>query len=77
MTAATSMSTDPVNSEFEQKVLGLIWDYKNDSLCFKPRNIYEESKSLPATKRGVLGLLARIYDPCCGHTTEIMVNIKD
>ena len=50
-TTINSMSTDPVSSEFEQKVLGPIWDYKNDSFCFKPINIYEVSKSLPATKR--------------------------
>ena len=69
------MSTDPVNSEFEQKVLGLIWDYKNDSFCFKPRNIYEVSRSLPPTKRGVLGLLARIYDPL-GHLAPAIIPLK-
>ena len=69
------MSTDPVSSEFEQNFLGLIWDYKNDSFCFKPRNIYEVSKSLPATKRGVLGLLARIYDPL-GHLAPAIVPLK-
>ena len=47
------MSTDPVSSEFEQKVLGLVWDYKNDSFCFKPRNIYEVSKSLPVSLQRV------------------------
>ena len=69
------MSTDPVSSEFEQKVLGLVWDYKNDSFCFKPRNIYEVSKSLPETKRAVLGLLARIYDPL-GHLAPAIIPLK-
>ena len=49
--------------------------YKNDSFCFKPRNIYEVSKSLPATKRGVLGLLARIYDPL-GHLAPAIIPLK-
>ena len=69
------MSTDPVSSEFEQKVLGLIWDYKNDSFRFKPRNIYEVSKSLPATKPGVLVLLARIYDPL-GNLAPAIIPVK-
>ena len=58
-----NMSFDVINTEFEQKVLGLVWNFKQDLICFKPANIIEISRSLPTTKRGILGLLARIYDP--------------
>ena len=33
------------------------------------------SKSLPATKRGVLGLLIRIYDPL-GHLAPAIIPLK-
>jgi hypothetical protein len=42
----------------ESKVLGLKWDKQSDTL-----KISFPSEEVPATKRGILSKLAKIYDP--------------
>ena len=46
------------NSEITERALGLLWDVKNDRLTFQ-----HSPKSLPNTKRGILNLVASIFDP--------------
>ncbi|XP_063530100.1 uncharacterized protein LOC134741297 [Cydia strobilella] len=48
----------------KMKILGLLWDIKNDTLQLNidPEVFINESRGI--TKKGVLKVLARLYDPC-------------
>jgi hypothetical protein len=52
----------PRNFE-EQKILGMLWNMEADELIFRFDSFLSFSKSVPMTKRGLLQLLARVYDP--------------
>ncbi len=45
------------------KVLGLIWNVKTDQFEYDFSKLLEYMKSLPVTKRSVLKLSAKIFDP--------------
>ena len=47
----------------ERKLLGLSWDSKNDEFKFSFKNLINLASELPVTKRSVLSVAARIYDP--------------
>ena len=46
-----------------QKVLGLAWDFEEDTISLDLAAIAKQSEGLPATKRNTLKLLAGIFDP--------------
>ena len=46
-----------------QKVLGLSWDFEEDTITLELTVIAERAKDLPATKRNTLRLLEGIFDP--------------
>ena len=48
--------------DFENKVLGLIWDKNNDTINFNFIKLVEHF-SLTPTKRGVLKSIASMFDP--------------
>ncbi|XP_047992845.1 uncharacterized protein LOC125231433 [Leguminivora glycinivorella] len=52
--------------ESEMKILGLVWNLKNDTLRLNLNNDTFESETVDRgiTKKGVLRMLARLYDPC-------------
>ena len=56
-------------------VLGVHWDSKSDKLFFDLCNLVSYAKSLPSTKRSVLKLAAKIFDPL-GCPTAFTVNLK-
>ena len=58
------------NSEITERALGLLWDIKNDKLTFQ-----HSPKSLPNTKRGILSLVASIFDPL-GIVTPAILEAK-
>ena len=58
------------NSEITERTLGLLWDVKNDKLTFQ-----HSPKSLPKTKRGILSLVASIFDPL-GIVTPAVLEAK-
>ena len=45
------------------KVLGSIWNTASDTLEFNFSNLVSEAKSLPPTKRSLLKISAKIFDP--------------
>eukprot|EP00112_Aurelia_sp_Birch-Aquarium-sp1_P019977 Seg5045.2 transcript_id=Seg5045.2/GoldUCD/mRNA.D3Y31 product="hypothetical protein" protein_id=Seg5045.2/GoldUCD/D3Y31 len=57
------------------KVLGLNWDISNDAFFFDFAELIEYSNTLPPTKRSVLKLTAKIFDPM-GFLTPITVTLK-
>ncbi|XP_061712795.1 uncharacterized protein LOC133521744 [Cydia pomonella] len=60
--------------ESEMKILGLIWNLENDTLRLKLNNETFESEITDRgiTKKGVLRVLARLYDPC-GFVSPLML----
>ena len=50
-------------AEGEQKVLGLLWNTKEDTLVFRFGHLIKLAKELPATKRSVIKVIASVYDP--------------
>ena len=46
-----------------QKVLGLSWDFEQDTITLELTAIAKRAEDLPATKRNTLRLLAGIFDP--------------
>ena len=55
--------SEKAENETESKVLGLVWNYKTDQLCFKLSEIANMARKAPLTERRILSVIARIYDP--------------
>ena len=61
-----NVGNEDVNVETEQefkKVLGILWDGKNDRFVFNLESIADEAYKLPLTKRSILCVGATFYDP--------------
>ena len=58
------------------KVLGLNWDMKSDEFYFDFQELIEFANTLPPTKRSVLSLTAKIFDPL-GFLTPVTVKLKE
>ena len=50
-------------SQCEQKVLGVNWNYLEDCSISPLRPVAQLARELPPTKRGILKVLAKIFDP--------------
>ena len=64
--SATLGSNHEVNEEQEQKVPGVTWNHDTDELSIDLGDIVKSSENLPVTKRTVLKVIARVYDPWAG-----------
>ena len=74
--AKTSLKqTEAVDNE-GTKVLCLIWDTEADTFIFNFENITAKTKEAPATKRTILGMIAKIYDPL-GWITQITSPLRN
>ena len=62
MERSISASSDTQNSD-KTKVLGIAWDTINDYLVYSFEDLVESFKSVLPTKRSILGLVAKFYDP--------------
>jgi hypothetical protein len=56
-------------------VLGTKWDCKTDELCFNLSSIIEYARTLPVTKRSLLKITAKIFDPL-GLLSPFIVQLK-
>ena len=56
-------------------VLGTKWDCKTDELCFNLFSIVEYARTLPVTKRSMLKITAKIFDPL-GLLSHFIVRLK-
>ena len=45
------------------KVLGLDWNFDNDTVLFDFRPILKKAEDMKPTKQGVLSLMAGVFDP--------------
>ena len=57
------------------KVLGLHWNVQSDEFQFDPTELVEYALTLPPTKRSVLKLSAKIFDPI-GILSPFTINMK-
>ena len=63
------------NESKRTTVLGLHWNVENDELGLNIKELIEYAKSLPPTKRSVLRLAAKVFDPI-GLITPFTVIMK-
>ena len=64
-----------LGSWFEQKVLGLKWNYESDELLLTFDKLIELSKTMTPTKRNLLKLSASLLDPL-GIVSPVSVRMK-
>ena len=57
------------------KVLGIVWDAKNDHLVFSFENLVESFNKIISTKRNISSLIAKFYDPI-GLIQPIIIKLK-
>ena len=67
-------TVDEVNDK--AKVLGLNWDTKSDEFYFDFQELIKFANTLPPTKRSVLSLTAKIFDPL-GFLTPVTIKLKE
>ena len=59
----------------EQRVLGVNWNINADQIVFVLDEVAEESKRLEPTKRNVIHLIGKFYDPI-GYLAPIVIRCK-
>ena len=57
------------------KVLGIVWDTKGDHLVFSFENLIKSFNNIIPTKRSILSLTAKFYDPI-GLIQPIIIKLK-
>ena len=65
----------PIDEDIFVKVLGMNWNTHDDEIIFSFAELYKYASSLPLTKRSVLKVTAKIYDPM-GFLTPLTVEMK-
>ena len=73
--AKATVGDKPESNSQEQKVLGLIWNYEEDDLIFRLSKYAEEGTSQSPTKRAVLRIIAKVFDPL-GLITPVTTPMK-
>ena len=63
------------SSNTQVKILGMSWDTNEDHFCFEFENLLSYMQSLSPTKRSVLRLSAKIFDPL-GLLSPFVISIK-
>ena len=74
----TQFSVGPPNSENNtnvSKILGVQWNHDSDKLLLDLNQIFEFAQSLPPTKRSLLKIAAKIFDPL-GCVSLFTINLK-
>ena len=70
-----TLPTSTIKHPHDQKVLGVCWDVSLDQLLFSLHAVLEESTAVEPTKRVVISLIGRIYDPL-GFLSPVTVKFK-
>lgn len=74
-TKSTIGSTSTGNEEKVMKLLGVSWNCQSDELLFNLSDLIDYVKSLPVTKRSLLRLTAKIFDPL-GILSPFIIKLK-
>ena len=59
----------------EHKLLGVYWNPKNDQLHFDTKAVCEYLEGLSPTRRNIVGVAARVYDPL-GILSPLTISLK-
>lgn len=59
----------------EHKILGIIWDVDTDALIFNVKPILSEASRMEPTKRNVISLVSKIFDPL-GILSPVIIPFK-
>ena len=70
-----TLPADQSSGPGEQKVLGVRWNVLQDQLVFELQGIVETAMRLDPTKRNVVSLIGRVYDPL-GFLSPVTVKFK-
>ncbi len=62
-------------SKVNTKVLGVNWNHESDDLFYDFHDVIECAKTLPPTKRSLLKIAAKIFDPI-GALSLFIINLK-
>ena len=54
---------EKLTEQSETKVLGHVWNFQSDEICFQIKNILDIAEKTHLMKRGVLSIMAHVYDP--------------
>ena len=68
-------TSTPIDEDIFVKVLGMNWNTLEDEIIFSFAELYKYASSLPLTKRSVLKVTAKIYDPM-GFLSPLTVEMK-
>ena len=68
-------NTSLTSSNNIAKVLGLLWNVQSDDFHFDPMELLQYTSKLPPTKRSVLKLSAKIFDPI-GKLAPFTISMK-
>ena len=66
---------EKLTEQSETKVLGHVWNFQSDEICFQIKTILDIAEKTPLTKRGVLSIMAHVYDPL-GLISPAMSRLK-
>ena len=66
---------NPTESQSHHKLLGVLWDSQSDELLVDLSELSSYANSLPMTKRSVLKVSAKIFDPL-GLLSPFIVKLK-
>ena len=71
------VSVNPLSSDesCEAKVLGVTWNFVNDTLKYRIQDLVLFARQLPVTKRSILRMSARVFDPL-GLITPFSIILK-
>ena len=72
---STSMSFNFASKENCSKLLGITWNNHSDEFSFDFSDLIEYTRTLPVTKRSVLKIAAKIFDPL-GFLSPFVVRLK-
>ena len=59
----------------EQRILGIRWGYTTDCLLFDMKDLALHASKLNPTKRGIVGVASRVYDPV-GFVSPVTIRFK-
>ena len=68
-------SSEVAKEKDEEKVLGLTWNTSTDSFVFRLDRLVDLARSLKPTKRNLLKIAAKLFDPM-GSLSPIIIPMK-
>ena len=68
-------SSEVAKEKDEEKVLGLIWNTSIDSFVFRLDRLVDLARSLEPTKRNLLKIVAKLFDPM-GLLSPVIIPMK-